>query len=152
MSGVYSPKAKADMKAGFPMAPPAIVGRPNAKSLFDLLLHLINCAQSHRVPGNNGLNLLHIAVQGQMYNHFLDAAAGGAQPPRAQNPGDTPTHVPGGDAGQRSNEKLTWERDMKAHVEENNMEGGLIERMLEQIPQDYKKDFLTHFARNPNMT
>ena len=113
------------MKAGFPMAPPAIVGRPNAKSLFDLLLHLINCAQSHRVPGNNGLNLLHIAVQGQMYNHFLDAAAGGAQPPRAQNPGDTPTHAPGGDPGQRSNEKLTWERDMKAHVEENNMEGGL---------------------------
>ena len=106
MSGIYSPKSKADMMAGFPMSPGAIVGKPGARTLFDVLLHLIACAQSHRVEGNNGLNLLHIAVNGQMYNHFLTAGGGGAEPPRAADPGDTPVHVPGGDAAQRSNDSL----------------------------------------------
>ena len=115
------------MKVGFPMAPLAIVGKPNAKSLFYLLVHLIARAQSHRVPGNNGLYLLHIAVTGQMYNHFLDAAAGGAEPPRAQGLRDTSTHVPGGDAGQQLNEKLMWEQAQKVFNKGLNIEGGLIE-------------------------
>ena len=95
---IYSPKSKADMMAGFPMSPGAIVGKPGARTLFDVLLHLIACSQSHRVEGNNGLNLLHIAVTGQMYQHFLPAGGAGMEPPRAVDPGNTPNHAQGGNA------------------------------------------------------
>ena len=97
------------MMAGFPMSPGAIVGKPSARSLFDVLLHLIACSQLHRVEGNNGLNLLHIAVTGQMYQHFLPLGGAGMEPNRAVDPGDTPVHAHGGNAAQRSNRKLAWE-------------------------------------------
>ena len=149
---IYSPKSKADMMAGFPMSPGAIVGKPSARTLFDVLLHLIACSQSHRVEGNNGLNLLHIAVTGQMYQHFLPLGGAGMEPNRAVDPGDTPVHAQGGDAAQRSNEKLAWERGKHVYAEENNMEAALIERLLQLIPDNYKKDFLSAYQREPNMT
>ena len=133
------------------MSPGAIVGKPSARTLFDVLLHLIACSQSHRVEGNNGLNLLHIAVTGQMYQHFLPLGGAGMEPNRAVDPGDTPVHAQGGDAAQRSNEKLAWERGKHVYAEENNMEAALIERLLQLIPANYKKDFLTVYQREPNM-
>ena len=100
---IYSPKSKAEMMAGFPMSPGAIVGKPSARLLFDVLLHLIACSQSHRVKGNTSLNLLHIAVTGQMYQHFLPLGGAGMEPNRAVDPGDTLVHANGGNAAQRSN-------------------------------------------------
>ena len=138
------------MMAGFPMSPGAIVGKPGARSLFDVLLHLIICSQSHRVEGNNGLNLLHIAVTGKMYQHFLPAGGAGMEPNRAIDPGDIPVHANGGDAAQRLNEKLAWEQGKHIYAEENNMEAALIERLLQMIPPNYKKDFLTVYHREPN--
>ena len=129
------------MMAGFPMSLGAIVGKPGARLLFDVLLHLIACSQSHRVEGNNGLNLLHIAVTGQMYQHFLPLGGGGMKPNRAIDPGDTPVHTNGGNAAHRSNEKLAWERGKHIYAEENNTEAALIERLLQMIPPNYKKDF-----------
>ena len=71
MDSVYNPTSKAYMVAGFPESPGAIVGRPKAKLLFMILRHLCDWAQLHQVKGNNDLNLLHIAVQDQMYQYFL---------------------------------------------------------------------------------
>ena len=140
------------MMVGFPMSPGAIVGKPGARTLFDVLLHLIACSQLHCVEGNNGLNLLHIAVTRQMYQHFLPAGGAGKEPNRAVNPGDTPVHAHGGNAAQRSNKKLAWEQGKHIYAEENNMEAALIERLLQLIPSNYKKDFLTVYQREPNMT
>ena len=74
------------------------------------------------------------------------------EPNRAVVPGDTPVHAHGGDAAQRSNEKLAWERGKHIYAEENNMEAALIERLLQLIPSNYKKNFLTVYQREPNMT
>ena len=123
------------------MSPGAIVGKPSARLLFDVLLHLIAYSQSHRVKGNNGLNLLHIAVTGQMYQHFLPLGGAGMEPNRAVDPGDTPVHANGGNAAQRLNKKLAWEQGKHVYAEENNMEAALIERLLQLIPPNYKKDF-----------
>ena len=71
MSSVYKPTSEADMLAGFPESPGAIIGRPTCKSLFKALRNLMECSQSHEVEGNNGLNLLHIAVTGAMYEYFM---------------------------------------------------------------------------------
>ena len=102
------------------------------------------------MKGNNGLNLLHIAVTGQMYNHVLLAGGGGAEPPRAEKPGEYTNKYPGGDPAQQSNEKQGWERGKCIHAEENNMESALIERILQLIPDKYKQDFLTAYARKSN--
>ena len=71
MSSVYKPTSEADMLAGFPESPGAIVGQPTSKSLFKALRHLMECSQSHEVEGNNGLNLLHIAVTWAMHEYFM---------------------------------------------------------------------------------
>ena len=74
------------------------------------------------------------------------------EPNRAVDPGDTPIHAQGGDVEQMLNEKLAWERGKHIYAEENNMEAALIERLLQLIPANYKKDFLTVYQREPNMT
>ena len=139
------------MQTGFPTSPGTIVGKSTAKMLFDVLRHLCSCTQLHQVEGNNRLNLLHIAVQGQMYVHFLTDINNQVKPPRTANPGDIPTYLPNGDAAQWANNKLAWECGKMIFTEENNMNGALIERLLELIPTSYKKDFMRVFLRNPNM-
>ena len=63
------------------------------------------------------------------------------EPNRAIDPGDTSVHTNGGNAAQRSNKKLAWERGKHIYAKKNNMEVALIERLLQMIPPNYKKDF-----------
>ena len=86
-----------------------------------------------------------------MYARFLTDLNNQQEPPRAANPGDTPTYMPNGDAAQQANNKLAWERGKMICAKENNMNRALIERLLELIPTSYKKDFMTVFLRNQNI-
>ena len=110
----------------------------------------MECSQSHEVEGNNGLNLLHIAVSGAMYEYFLRGP--GNEPALTQDPGPTPQYTAGMDESQQANVKLLWELAKMNRKEEKNMNGALIKRMLQLIPTDYKADFKMELAENPNMT
>jgi hypothetical protein len=60
----------ADMKAGFPSAPKPIQGIPNLQSLIELLFHLCHCAQTHRSPASEAMNLLFCACPRNIYGFF----------------------------------------------------------------------------------
>ena len=96
MSSVYKPTSEADMLVGFLESPGAIIGQPTSKSLFKALRHLMECSQSHKVEGNNGLNLLHIAVTGAMYEYFIQDQENGKEPVLTADPGPTPQYLAGG--------------------------------------------------------
>ena len=151
MSSVYKPTSEADMLAGFPESIGMIVGRPTSKSLFRALRHLMECSQSHKVEGNNGLNLLHIAVTGAMCVYFMRNPAGNV-PALTPDPGQAPQYAQGMDDAQRANVKLLWECAKMKRKEERNMNGALIKRLLQIIPTDYKTDFKVELAEVPNMT
>ena len=60
----------ADMKAGFPVAPEPIQGIPTLESLIELLFHMCRCAQTHRSPASDTMNLLFCACPRPIYGFF----------------------------------------------------------------------------------
>ena len=109
MSSVFKPTSEADMLAGFPESPGAVMGRPTSKSLFKALWHLMKCSQLHEVEGNNGLNLLHIAVTGAIYKYLMRNPENGNEPALTADPGPAPQYVAGMDKVELANIKLLWE-------------------------------------------
>ena len=109
MSSDYKPTSEADMLAGFPESPGAVMGRLTSKSLLKALRHLMECSQLHEVEGNNGLNLLHIAVTGAMYKYFMCDPENGNKPALTADPGPAPQYVAGMDKVELANVKLLWE-------------------------------------------
>jgi hypothetical protein len=60
----------ADMKAGFPSTPKPIQVIPNLQSLIKLLFHLCCCAQTHRSPASEAMNLLFCACPRNIHGFF----------------------------------------------------------------------------------
>jgi len=75
----------AAMRLGFPTVPSRFEGRPNLNILIRGLRHLMECAKSHRTPGQP-LGKLYLCVLANTYAIYTAQA----YPARAPNPGGAP--------------------------------------------------------------
>ncbi len=60
----------AGMKTGFSFASEPIQGIPKLESLIELLFHMCRCAQTHRYPASDAMNLLLCACPRPIYDFF----------------------------------------------------------------------------------
>ena len=111
-----------EMRESFPAKPPAGEGKPDLHRLLDALRHIVDCAMTHRTPGQP-LGKLYLAVRAPSY--ALHTAQ--PYPQREADPGHAETYIPGMDAAQRNNVKNAFTRRYKRHHDENNRDHGLIE-------------------------
>ena len=63
MSSTYKLTSKAGMLTAFPDKIEKDEGEPDLRNLLRCLRHIMCLAQSYETKDNNGLNLLHIALQ-----------------------------------------------------------------------------------------
>ena len=118
--------SKAEMLEALLPSVPDIVGEPTPKEMIHTLLYLINCAQSHQVPNNNGLNVLHICLPAALYAFFVMDPANQQYLQRAQDPGNVPAHNTAGNAMIWSNANLEWECRKILCQNKNNMDRALV--------------------------
>ena len=62
------------MKAGFPDGPEPIQGIPTLDLLIHILFHMCRCAQTHRSPASDTMNLLFCACPRAIYGFFTSDA------------------------------------------------------------------------------
>ena len=122
MINVYSPTSKVDMMKAFPENIATIVGKPTLKEIVRVLRHSIDFSQSHEVQDKNSLNLLHIYLPVELYVFFVTNPANKQHPARTMDPGQALVHNLAGNSRIWSHEKLEWEHNKMALVEEKNMD------------------------------
>jgi hypothetical protein len=64
----------ASMKAAFPTAPKLVQGIPTLQSLFELMLQMCQCAQTHKTPASKDMNMLFCAAVLDLYAFFTKEA------------------------------------------------------------------------------
>ena len=79
----------ADMRAAFPSAPMLMRDRPMLKGLVRMLSHLVDCAQSHRAPGQPK-GKLHLVIPATLWRNYSVAR----YPQGTGDPGDVPFYEP----------------------------------------------------------
>jgi hypothetical protein len=62
------------MKTAFPTAPKPVQGIPTLQSLIELMLHRCWCAQTHKTPASNDMNMLFCAAAPDLYAFFTEEA------------------------------------------------------------------------------
>jgi len=62
------------MKAAFPTAPEPVVGIPTLQTLIELMLHMCRCAQTHKTPASEKMNMLFCAAAPDLYAFFTSEA------------------------------------------------------------------------------
>ena len=60
------------MKAAFPTAPEPVVGIPTLQTLIELMLHMCRCAQTHKTPASQKMNMLFCATAPDLYAFFTN--------------------------------------------------------------------------------
>ncbi len=93
----YKPLTKHEMIQAFPESLAAIMVLHSMKELRRVLHHLIDCSQCHESEDNNGLNLLHICLQKELYRAFVSNPAAQVYPQQAADTGSGPVYTPNQD-------------------------------------------------------
>ncbi len=62
------------MKTTFPTAPEPVQGIPTHQSLIELMLHMCQCAQTHKTPASKDMNMLFCAAAPDLYAFFTKEA------------------------------------------------------------------------------
>jgi hypothetical protein len=62
------------MKAAFPTASKLVQGIPMLQSLIELVLHMCQCAQTHKTPVSKDMNMLFCAAAPDLYAFFTKEA------------------------------------------------------------------------------
>jgi hypothetical protein len=71
----YAKTSSATMQARFPTPPEPTLGSPNLFILNNLLQYTCKCTQTHKSTISKKMNLLYVAVDPALYNHYLDGKA-----------------------------------------------------------------------------
>ncbi len=58
------------MKAAFPTAPELVQGIPTLQSLIELMIHMCQCSQTHKMPASKDMNMLFCAAAPDLYAFF----------------------------------------------------------------------------------
>jgi hypothetical protein len=62
------------MKAAFSTTPELVQGIPMLQSLIELMLHMCQCAQTHKTPALKDMNMLFCAAAPDLYAFFMKEA------------------------------------------------------------------------------
>jgi hypothetical protein len=62
------------MKTAFPTAPEPVQGIPTLQSLIELMLHMCQCAQTHKTPASKDMNMLFCTAAPDLYALFTKEA------------------------------------------------------------------------------
>ena len=99
--------------------------------LLRILLHLRNCAKSHRITGSP-VGLLHLEIPQPLYNMYTQHI----YPDRAAHPGPVPNFAPNAGAAARETIRMQYTIALKAHEDENTMDNLLLEEFLDMLDED----------------
>ncbi len=62
------------MKVAFPTAPKLVRGIPMLQSLIELMLHMYQCNQTHKMSASKDMNMLFCAATPDLYAFFTKEA------------------------------------------------------------------------------
>jgi hypothetical protein len=63
------------MRLAFPTPPELSLGTPNLLVLNNLLQYLCKCAETHKFPISKKMNLLYVAINSSLYEHYSSGEA-----------------------------------------------------------------------------
>jgi hypothetical protein len=139
------------MQAAFSAPPEATLGTPTLFVLNDLLQYMCKCAQTHKSTISKKMNLLHVAVDPDLYKHY---AGNKAYPvdcyPFPADVPDVPDYVGSINLNDRAARKCTHRMALKKCSNVVNMNNALIEVFLDLIPVAFKQADEQKRMEDPN--
>ena len=146
MSMTYGITEAATMKAEFQAKPMTLSEPPNLKLPLEILKHIMNCAQSSRIPGMP-LGKLYICVRAVVYALFTPVV----YPTRRANPGNRPFYAPNASAPARKTSDDLFAISYRFYHDECTMDEILIGRFFE-ILGPAEQDLQHTIISMPNST
>ena len=141
----------ADMKGGFPPPPDPIQGIPTLTSLIDLLFHLCRCAQTHRSPASEKMNLLFCAAPKDVYAFLTTEAYPDAFAPFPAIVTEVPDFSQCADDNARAAVKATHARDKKTRADIVTMNAALCDVFLDAMSPQVRATVLQRRLSEPNI-
>ena len=135
----------ANMGAAFPSASVHLRDRPALKGLVQILSHLVDCAQSHRTPGQP-MEKLHLVIPLTLLANYLAAR----QPRRTGDPGDVPFYGPNATQQQQKTTENNFLVQYKQFHDKSSMDDALIERFYTLLPPEHAQDLRDVVVTIPN--
>ena len=135
----------AGMRAAFPSAPMPLRDRPTLKGLVRILSHLVDCAQSHRTPGQP-MGKLHLVIPPTLWANYSAAR----YPRRTGDPGDVPFYGPNATQQQQKTTENNFSVQYKRFHDESTMDDALIERFYTLLPPEHAQDLRDVVVTIPN--
>ncbi len=139
------------MRLAFPTPPKSSLGTPNIFVLNNLLQYFCKCAQTHKSPISNKMNLLYIAIDPSLYGHY----SGGEAYPDADYPfplkvTDVPNYSECTDTNDLTNVNVTHGMTLQQCNNVIYMNSALINAFLDLVPVAFKQSYKQIWMENPN--
>ena len=141
----------ADMKAGFPIAPEPIQGIPTLESLIGLLFHMCRCAQTHRSPASDTMNLLFCACPRPIYGFFTADAYPDAFAPIPPPVDEVPDYTTCSDENDRATTRAKHALNRKTRADIITMNAALTDVFLDAVSLGVRAAFQQRRLREPNI-
>jgi hypothetical protein len=139
------------MRLSFPTPPEPCLGTPNLFVLNNLLPFLCKCAQMHKSPISIKMNLLYVAIDPTLYEHY----SGGKAYPNADYPFppkvvNLPNYSGCTDTKDCANIKVIHSMALKQCNNVINMNSDLIDLFLNLLLVAFKQSYEQILMKNPN--
>ncbi len=131
------------MKTAFPTAPEPVQGIPTLHSLIKLMLHMCRCAQTHKTPASEDMNMLFCAAAPDLYAFFMKEAYPKEFFPVPKEVEEVPDFKNCTDDNQCETLKLTHALARKTRADIITMNPALSDIFLANLPK------LIHNGYNP---
>ncbi len=150
-SSSYVETLAATMRLAFPTPPELSLGTPNLFILDDSLHYLCKCAQTHKSPISNKMNLLYFAINPTLDGHYSSGKAyPNADYPFPPKAADVPNYSGCTDTNDCANIKVTHSVALKQCNDIINMNSALINAFLDFVPVAFKQSYVQIQMENPN--
>jgi hypothetical protein len=141
----------ADMKARFPSVPKPIQGFPNLQSLIKLLFHLCCCAQTHRSPASEAMNLLFCACLRNVYGFFIADPYPTNFAPFPPVVDKVPDYTGCVDENKRASKRAKHALNKKTIADIVTMNAALIDVFLDVLSLQVRTSFQQRHLHEPNI-
>jgi hypothetical protein len=123
------------MKTTFPIAPEPVQGIPTLQSLIELMLHMCQCAQTHKTPTSKDMNMLFCAAAPDLYAFFTKEAYPKEFFPFPKEVEEVPDFKNCTDDNQHETLKLTHALARKIRADIITMNAALSDVFLANLPK-----------------
>ena len=141
-----------DMKGAFPDAPTPIEGIPTLETIITLIFHMCRCAQTHRSPASDTMNLLFCACPRSIYPFFTaDPYPDQRYAPIPQVVPDVPDYTACTNENERATAKAVHAILATTRADIITMNAALVDVFLSLISSGVRASFEQIRLREPNI-